>query len=119
MPTAAIGVTWPTFGEPKAWQSAQLAWNSAQPRSARALSTGNGNLGGGSCRTKSVTLSKLAWITECGRGADRHGGGVVALVDVVVVAVPVEVHALARLLVPDRRQVDGADACRRREDGRP
>ena len=41
--------------------------------------------------------------------AHGHCSGVVAFVDLVVIAVPMQVHRFPRLLVPDLRQVDGAD----------
>lgn len=44
-----------------------------------------------------------------GCGAYRHGRGVVALVKVVIVAVPLQIQALARSLVPDLWQVHRAD----------
>jgi len=44
-----------------------------------------------------------------GRGADGHGGGVIALLELIVIAVPVQVQILARALVPNLRQVNRAD----------
>ena len=59
-----------------------------------------------------------AWSTVTGVTPAPSAGAQVALVHRVVVAVPVQLHALARRLVPQRREVGGANQLRRRQLGR-
>ena len=120
VPISPIGVTLPTSvaGEvparPRRGRRRTRGRRSAAPAAASAGSNRPGKTsakrGGSAISSQSSMRFERLAVEDRRRGAGAEGGGAVALADLGVVAVPVQLHPLLRPLQEDRGEVDDADA---------